>query len=60
MSDKPTVTKLTLSKEYKFMYENFIISTLQELYLLLVNHGKQIDALKFKFIIYKYGYPNDE
>jgi hypothetical protein len=60
MDKKPIVTQLTLSKDYKFMYENFVISTQREMYLLLQNHGGQIDALKFDFIIYKYGYPNDE
>jgi hypothetical protein len=60
MDKKPIVTQLTLSKDYKFMYENFVISTQHELYLQLENHGGQVDALKFDFILYKYGYPNDE
>ena len=60
MDKRPIVTKLTLTKDYKFMYENFVISTQQELYLLLENHGGQINALRFDFILYKYGYPNDE
>jgi hypothetical protein len=60
MNKKPIVTKLTLRKDYKFMYENFVISTQHELYLLLEKHGGQINALKFDFILYKYGYPNDE
>ena len=42
------------------MYENFVVSTQRELYLLLENHDGQIDALKFDFLLYKYGYPNDE
>ncbi|HEY3405590.1 MAG TPA: hypothetical protein VGK59_19540, partial [Ohtaekwangia sp.] len=56
----PQVIKVKLSKDYKFMYENFLISTQQELYLLLQAHGGLIDALKFNFKIYKFGYPNDE
>lgn len=60
MKKKPIVTQLSLSKDYKFMYENFVISTQTILYLLLENNNGQIDALKFNFILYKYGYPNDE
>lgn len=60
MDKKPIVTQLKLSKDYKFMYENFVISTQHELYLLLENHNGHVDALKFNSILYKYGYPNDE
>lgn len=60
MNNRPTVTKLTLNKDYKFMYENFVISTQHELYVLLEKNGNVINALKFNFILYKYGYPNDE
>lgn len=56
----PKVVEVKLSKNYKFMYENFVISTQYNLYLLLENHGGQVAALKFDFILYKYGYPNDE
>jgi hypothetical protein len=42
------------------MYANFMISTQREIYLVLVKHGAHVDALKFNFILYKYGYPNDE
>ncbi|OCX53584.1 hypothetical protein BEL04_04630 [Mucilaginibacter sp. PPCGB 2223] len=54
------VKEIELKKEYKFMYENFIISSQHELYLLLEESNGIIDALKFNFSIYKYGYPNDE
>jgi hypothetical protein len=56
----PQVVEVKLSKDYKFMYENFLISSQQELYLLLQAHRGQVDALKFNFMIYKFGYPNDE
>lgn len=42
------------------MYENFIISTQHELYLLLDESNGTVSALKFDFLIYKYGIPNDE
>lgn len=60
MSKKPIITELTLSKEYRFLYENFMIATQGELYLLLENRAGRIDTLKFDFVLYKYGYPNDE
>lgn len=60
MDKKPILTRINLSKEYAFMYENFIISTQTELYLLLENDEGNIRALKFKTILFKYGYPNDE
>jgi hypothetical protein len=56
----PQVIEVKLSREYKFMYENFLISSQRELYLLLQSQGGQVDALKFNFKIYKFGYPNDE
>lgn len=54
------VEEIKLDKDYKFMYENFIISSQRNLYLLLEENNGIVDALCFKFIIYKYGYPNDE
>lgn len=56
----PQVIEVKLNKEYKFMYENFLISSQRELYLLLEEHGGQLDVLKFDFKVYKFGYPNDE
>lgn len=58
--EKPEVREVTLKKEYRFMYENFIVSSQQNLYLLLEEDNEIIDALKFNFLIYKFGYPNDE
>lgn len=52
--------KITLDKEYDFMYENFIVSSQQNLFLFLQENSGIIEALNFKFKVYKYGYPNDE
>ena len=57
----PAVREVKLSKEYKFMYENFIFSTQSTLYLLLEENNSVIDALTFsKSLLHKYGHPNDE
>ena len=60
--DTPTIDikGITLKKEYAFMYENFVVSSQQTLYLLLEESNDKIDTLKFDPIIFKYGYPNDE
>lgn len=42
------------------MYENFVVSSQQKLFLLLEQVDDVIDTLQFDFLIYKYGYPNDE
>jgi len=42
------------------MYENFVVSGQQTLYILLEESEDIIDALKFGLIVFKYGYPNDE
>jgi len=52
--------KIELEKEYDFMYESFILSTQRILYLILEENNGIIEALKFEFLIYKFGYPNDE
>ncbi|MBL7833887.1 MAG: hypothetical protein JNK18_08030 [Cyclobacteriaceae bacterium] len=56
----PQVIEVKLNKDYKFMYDNFLISSQHDLYLVLQGHGGQVDALKFNFRVYKFGYPNDE
>jgi hypothetical protein len=56
----PEVKEVRLKKQYKFMYENFLISTQHALYLLLEKEGDQVHALKFGLSCFKYGYPNDE
>jgi hypothetical protein len=52
--------KIELEKEYDFMYESFILSSQRKLYLLLEENNGIIEALTFEFLIYKFGYPNDE
>lgn len=59
-SNDPKVTEVRLQKDFKFMYENFLISGQQDLYLLLEESDGLVAALRFNFLIYKYGYPNDE
>ncbi len=59
-SCEPQVTEIKLKKDFKFMYENFLISGQRDLYLLLEESEGLIDALRFNFLIYKYGYPNEE
>lgn len=54
------IKEVKLKKEYAFMYENFVVSSQQVLYVLLEESNDKIDALKFDVVIYKYGYPNDE
>lgn len=54
------ISEIKLKKDYAFMYENFIVSSQQTLYLFLENKEEKIEALKFDFLVYKYGYPNDE
>lgn len=55
-----SVSEVRLQKDYVFMYENFVFSSQQKLYLILEKTDDNIYALKFNFLIYKYGYPNDE
>ncbi|MFI1770284.1 hypothetical protein [Thalassobellus citreus] len=58
---EPVVVEIKLEKHFRFMYENFVISSQQELYLLLEEKDGVIDLLCFNSLsIYKYGYPNDE
>jgi hypothetical protein len=56
----PVVKDLELSRHYSFQYENFVISTQHDLYLLLEKNEGVIHGLKFNFGIFKYGSPNDE
>jgi hypothetical protein len=57
---EPKAIELKLKQNYRFMYENFLISGQRELYLMLEANNGIIDVLKFNFYVYKYGYPNDE
>lgn len=58
--NEPRVVEIILKKYYKFMYENFLISSQHELFLFLEENNGVIDIIKFNFKIYKYGFPNDE
>jgi len=57
---KPEIVELELSNDYKFMYENFLISTQHDSYLLLEEKNGAIHALKFEGSTIRYGSPNDE
>jgi hypothetical protein len=54
------VIEIPLRKSYRFMYENFVIATGSEVYLLLEKNDNLVDVLKFDRRIFKYGSPNDE
>jgi hypothetical protein len=56
----PVVKEIQLGRHYSFQYENFVVSTQHELYLLLEKSDVDIHALKFEFAIFQYGSPNDE
>jgi hypothetical protein len=57
---KPKIIELDLSSKYKFMYENFLVSTQHDAYLMLEENDGLVDALKFIGSTIKYGSPNDE
>jgi hypothetical protein len=58
---KPIINEIKLKREYKFMYEGFIISTQYDTYLFLDAEAEITYGLKFNLsYIYKFGYPNDE
>ena len=56
-SPKPEIIELELSDKYKFMYENFIISTQHDTYLMLRQKEGVVEAIKFKGSTIKYGSP---
>lgn len=57
---KPEIIELELSNDYKFMYENFLISTQHDSYLLIEEREGEIHTLKFEGSTIRYGSPNDE
>lgn len=59
-NQKPKVKEVSLQRNYKFMYENFVISTQSKLVLLLEKSENDIHVIEFNSIIFKYGSPNDE
>ena len=60
MSSTPKVTEVRLSRDCRFMYENFVLATQNDLFLFLERNGDTVQVLKFSFITFKYGAPNDE
>ncbi len=61
MADQvPKVTEVALSKHHRFMYENFVIATQHDVYLLLEKRGDVLSAIHFGSARIKYGSPNDE
>ncbi len=56
----PTVSEVRLCRKYKFLYENFVVATQGDVYLLMEEAEGKILALKFDSTVIKYGYPNDE
>ena len=56
----PIVREVKLQGDYPFQYENFVLATQHDLYLLLEKEGTSVTALKFRFSTFKYGSPNDE
>ena len=57
---KPIVKEIKLSREYDFSYENFVLATQYEIYLLIDKSEGLIYGIKFKSRQVKYGSPNDE
>lgn len=55
-----SVSKVQLSRDYSFMYENFVILTQSGAYLLLEKSDDNVYALYFDSPHCKYGGPNDE
>jgi hypothetical protein len=57
---KPNVQQVELSRNYSFMYENFVLATQTETYLLLGKNDRSVYALRFDSPNCRYGGPNDE
>ena len=56
-----SIKEIRLKKNYSFMYENFVLSSQNEVFLLLESDEQQVSILKFSSTtVYKFGYPNDE
>ncbi len=56
----PKVIEIVLSKHYRFMYDNFVIVTQHESYLLLERENDAVSVLHFDSPQLRYGSPNDE
>jgi len=59
-SSSPLVSEVRLSRRYRFMYENFVIATQHETFLLMERDGDQVRAIRFDSSNIRYGAPNDE
>lgn len=57
---EPIVKEIELVNHYKFMYNVFLLTTQNTLYLFLEEDNDFIKTITFDFRIYKFGYPNDE
>ncbi len=57
---KPVVKEIELIRAYDFSYENFVLATQQEVYLLIEKSDDYIYGIKFRSRLVKYGSPNDE
>lgn len=58
-NQKPRIIELGISKDYPFMYENFVISTQRDTYLMLNTEDDIVSAIRFIGATIKYGGPND-
>ena len=56
----PVISEVRLSRNYRFMYENFVVATQHETFLLMERDGDQVHLIKFDAPNIKYGAPNDE
>src|SRR5277367_3220053 len=56
----PSVREVPLRREYSFQYENFVVATQHQVFLLLEKVETSLFALRFRFARLKYGGPNDE
>lgn len=57
----PRVLPVKLRRQYKFMYENFVVATQYDVYLLLEMNDDTLNCLRFNSSrLMKYGSPNDE
>jgi hypothetical protein len=59
-NSSPVVSEVGLSRNYRFMYENFVVATQRQTFLLMERDGDQVRAIKFDSANIKYGAPNDE
>jgi len=57
---KPKIAEIILSKQYQFMYENFVVATQRGVLLVLEKHDNLVSFLQFDSSKIKYGSPNDE